>query len=637
MLIAGLLVLLVSHQSVHGQARSLVWNRWDVAITNVDTTQNQFDVLEIYDVRFNGAFRFGSVVIPDDRLESISNFRVTVQGVSLTASCSELPGTFCTSRGADGYTVIYYFPTLVVDQTISIEIAYTVRGALRIYEGGDQLWWDAIPEEHFGFPILSSTVTVQLPSGFAPREGVDPVVTYGAVGDVRVNGTTITATATNGVGGNEGFSIRVQYPHDADAMPPSWQAAFDERRAFEENVQPLYNIGLPALSLLIVIGGSIAVWSRYLSRGRDPQVAVVPEYLAEPPSALSPGLVGTLLDERADVRDVIAVIMDLARRGYIVIEETRETGFLGIVNTRFVFKKTGRGMEDLQDFERLIHQRLFDGRDERTMESLRNRFYAHLPVIQNALYDAVVAEGLFDRSPADVRNLWGMGGAVLCILGFGGLFLGFGLLDTISPFIVCVPISLGMLGLLTLAFGSFMPAKTEKGAMEAAKWRAFAVYMRNLERYSAIEESAALLSEYIPYAIAFNMSSAWLARFRQAATLDVPPWYYPTYLGGPFRRGYIPGSPVPRMGDSGQRLPGELVHADDGRGFSPDELSRSLAAGMNSMASSIESMLNSAARAMTSQPQSSGSSGRWSSGGGSFSGGGSRGGGGSGGGSRGFG
>ena len=83
--------------------------------------------------------------------------------------------------------------------------------------GGDQLWWIAIPSEHYGFPIGSSTITVKLPAGFAPREGVDPVVTYGAPGDVQVNGTTVVAKATRQIGGNEAFEIRVQYPHDPNA------------------------------------------------------------------------------------------------------------------------------------------------------------------------------------------------------------------------------------------------------------------------------------------------------------------------------------------------------------------------------------------------------------------------------------
>lgn len=637
MILLSLLLALSLQQVAEAQDRSLVWERWDVEITNVDTAGNRFDVREVYDVRFDGAFRFGSAVIPADNLESISNVSVSVNGQPLRSSCSQQAGTFCFDWNADEYSITYNFPQIVVDERVNIEIAYSVSGALRVYEGGDQLWWDAIPEEHFGFPILRSTVTVTLPQGFASREGIDPIETYGAAGDVAVNGTTVIATAVNGVGGDEGFSVRIQYPHDARATPPSWQSGFDERRAFEENVQPLYNLGLPILGLLIALGGSLVVILRYVSRGRDPQVSsVVPEYLAEPPSDLSPGVVGALLDERVDVRDVIAVVMDLARRGYIVIEETRTSGFLGIVSSTFTFKRTDKALDELQQFEKLVMQRIFDTKDERTLESLRNRFYTSIPEIQRSMYAALVEEDLFAHSPASVRTGWATAGSTLLILAFGGFFVGSGLIDSTSPAILCIPVSLGLVGLVMLSFGTHMPAKTERGALEAAKWRAFRTYMRNLEGYASMQKASDLLASFIPYAIAFNMSNVWLARFREVPVAQIPPWYYPTYLGGPYGRSYVPGTPMRPHGDVGRGLPGEIVRADNG-GFSMDTMSRGLAESMNSMASGLESMINSAARVMTSQPQASGSSGRWSSGGGSFSGGGFRGGGGSGGGSRGFG
>lgn len=636
LLLTLLLTVLLPQVSV-AQDRSLVWERWDVEIVSVDTGNNRFDVREVYDIRFDGAFRFGSAVIPANNLESISNVSVSVNGQVLRSSCSQQAGTVCFDQNADEYSITYNFPQIVVDERVNIEISYTVSGALRIYEGGDQLWWDAIPEEHFGFPILRSNVMVTLPTGFAPREGIDPIETYGAVSVVAVNGTTVTATAVNGVGADEGFSVRLQYPHDARATSPTWQSSFDERRAFEENVQPLYNLGLPLLGLVLALGGSLFVILRYVSRGRDPQItSVVPEYLAEPPSDLSPGVVGALLDERVDVRDVIAVVMDLARRGYMVIEETRTNGFLGIISSTFTFKRTDKALEGLRQFEQLVMQRVFDTKDERTLESLRNRFYVSIPEIQRAMYAALVGEGFFAHSPASVRTSWSTAGSTLLILAFGGFFVGTGLIDSTSPAVLCIPASLGLVGLVMLSFGAHMPAKTEKGALEAVKWRAFSTYMRNLEGYASMQEASDRLANFIPYAIAFNMSNVWLARFREVPVAKIPPWYYPTYLGGPYGRPYIPGTPLRPHVDMGRGLPGEIVRADDG-GFSMDTMSRGLAASMNAMASGLESMINSAARVMTSQPQASGSSGRWSSGGGSFSGGGFRGGGGSGGGSRGFG
>src|SRR5215211_4775923 len=89
--------------------RTVFWQRWDVEITNVLTSRNQFDVTEIYDVQFGGTFRFGSAVIPTDRLDSITNVRVSEGGRQMRETCSGQLGTFCLDEDSDGLSITYYF------------------------------------------------------------------------------------------------------------------------------------------------------------------------------------------------------------------------------------------------------------------------------------------------------------------------------------------------------------------------------------------------------------------------------------------------------------------------------------------------------------------------------------------------
>src|SRR5687767_15026841 len=91
------------------QSRSVFWRQWDVRIDNVDTTDNSFDVAELYTIDFSGTFQFGSVAIPYTNLEDITNIQVYQNGQSLRASCSEQPGTFCVSNNNDELSIIYYF------------------------------------------------------------------------------------------------------------------------------------------------------------------------------------------------------------------------------------------------------------------------------------------------------------------------------------------------------------------------------------------------------------------------------------------------------------------------------------------------------------------------------------------------
>ena len=68
----------------------------------------------------------------------------------------------------------------------------------------------------------------------------------------------------------------------------------------------------------ITLAACLAGW---YFRGRDlpGRGAIVVNY--EPPDGLGPAEVGTLVDERVDLRDISAVIIDLAVRGYLKIEE----------------------------------------------------------------------------------------------------------------------------------------------------------------------------------------------------------------------------------------------------------------------------------------------------------------------------
>jgi hypothetical protein len=55
----------------------------------------------------------------------------------------------------------------------------------------------------------------------------------------------------------------------------------------------------------------------------------VPEYITDPPDTLPAGVVGTLVDEHADVKDIVATIFDLAERGAIRMEEKTKPWLAG--------------------------------------------------------------------------------------------------------------------------------------------------------------------------------------------------------------------------------------------------------------------------------------------------------------------
>ncbi len=633
--IFAVLLLLGVSVAVAQDNRTVEWKQWDVVIDNTDTTNNVFNVVESYNIQFTGTFHFGSRVIPVTQVNSIDNVQVSENGQQMDQNCSEEPGTYCLEDTSDGLSITYYFFRTISNSSETFQISYTVNGGLLVYSGGDQLDWFAVAPDHSGFPIDSSTVTVKLPAAYAPRPNVDHAVTYGAAANVDVNGSTVTAKTTNGIGGDQSFEIRVQYPHDPNAHVASWQAGYDQQAAFSNNVLPILTIVLIAVSLLIAIGGSLFLYSLYLRKGRDPNIGPVPTYLSEPPSDLPPAIVGTLVDERADPRDAISTIIDLAHRGYLAIEESQNEGVFGLGrSSTFTFKRSDKPLEGLRDFEQTLMNRLFGmNRLERTMDSLRNTFYTVITQMQGQLYNDLVKEELFATNPDSTRTMWSAIGVIILALAGVSAFALFGLADRYSYVIILPSVALGVVGVVAFIIGPAMPAKTRKGAEEAAKWKAFYEYLRHLDKYAQVENVSDQFERYLPYAVAFGLDKSWIHLFSQVSSMPIPYWYYPTYIG-PYRGGYIAGSPMRSFGAPMPGIPGNLAHAGAG-GVSLDRMSGNLSGGLESISNGLSHMLDSASAVMTSRPQSasSGSSGSWRGGGGGgwsggFSGGGHGGGGG---------
>lgn len=603
--------------------RSLRWDRYDVTVDEIETAANRFRVTENYLITVEtGPFSFGFAEIPQGRLDRIADVVVYENRSPLQASCSGAAGTYCARSEGDNFTIQYYFTRpMQSGERREFTIRYTVYGALRSYEKGDQLYWIAVPGD-LSFPVLSSTVRVIMPADRPP----ELVAGYPDSWVQTVEGNTITWQSPGRLPRGQSFEARVQYAHDPLMKKPGWQSAYDREQAYKDKWQPIVTLLLLVFTVLFTLGGVLFVVTRYLSRGRDPEALVVPEYLTDPPSDVRPGVVGVLLDERADMKDIMATLIDLARRGYVVIEQEERGGLAGMFGgSEFTFHRTGEIAADLLPFEQSLLRGLFPGnREKTTLSQLRTKFYTHIPTIKRQLYDELVRQGYFKRSPETTRALWTWGGVAVVVIAVVAFWLS--LAGTlISPLIMCPPLGLGLVGLSAAVAGQFMPAKTVRGAQEAARWRAFRRYLENLERYGGVEGAAEKFEVALPYAIAFGIEHELVRKLTPALTA-MPGWYFPTYLGGPWDGGYRPGQPVRPLGRPLSGGPGGFSLGGPG-GLA--DMNRSFTDGLNAMSSGLTRMLNDASRVMSSRPQSSGSRG--------FSGGGGGGGGGSGGGSRGFG
>ncbi|MBI3912733.1 MAG: DUF2207 domain-containing protein, partial [Chloroflexi bacterium] len=589
------------------QSRSVTVPRRDIEIQIQPNGDVNFN--ETWQVQFSGSppftFAFRGILL--QRVDSITNFLVSEGGRAYSQSSSESANTFRVYAEEGQQFVRWYFPP-TTNQTRTFNLQYTLRGALRIYDGGDQLWWKVIEEDR-AYTIQNSTTTVRLPAEFPTDQILAAVTTGKGEASIR-DGKTIVFISSNLTPAQE-LEIRVQFPHGVvTASAPSWQNLEDNK--------PIFDLGFLFISIIIAVLGPLLLYLLWYVKGRDPATAQIAQ-TSKPPTDLPPALAGALIDERAELKEIIATLVDLARRGVLKMVEKPVQGILGIGGGfDFAFQRTGSA-ENLRGYERTLLDQLFGNDSSTDLSDLREKFYTAIPDLQKQIYAEAVKQGYFPGNPSSTRRIYaGLGCGALVIAGACGFLISAALAD-VSNLALCPAFALGISAIGLIVLSPFMPRRTPKGATESAKWLAFKRYLESIEKFTKLDQAKELFDQYLPYAIAFGLERSYVSKFAQVGT-PAPAWYETPYypgMGFPSRRGFA--------GDTGDQMSGGGSAgggASSQRGSSLDQMAGGAFRGLDSMTTGFFAMLNTTASTFTSTPSSSGSSG-----GGGFSGGGGGGGG----------
>lgn len=646
-------------------AKSVEWSEFDVGITLLSDGRLAISEYQVIDFE-GGPFTAGSRNIPIGKVDGISDVRVSeiVDGQKLpyaqVGSFNREPGTFTVNQTSSEMLINWGFSS-TTDASRTFEITYLVEGAVRNYPNEDpanqQIWWTAISSELTETaPVLESTTTITLP------QPVDPADVVAGTENLPIEPTTTddqtwTWYATD-LRNGEDLTVRIQFPPMVDVATPTWQSRDDEQRAQDEaNEQrgAIYNLGFLALGGLGLIVGGMALYGLWYTKGRDPKVGPVATFLAHPPGDLPPGAVGVLLDETADQRDVVATLVDLGNRNVIKLQESKSDGFLGLGSSSDYEITLVEVPENIRPFEKTLLVSLFGAELEQgktvKMSEVGPRFQSSSDTIKSQLYDEVVERGFFEVAPHDVRGRYrsiGIGALILAVL-LGCIGISF--FSTSAPLVWFPVIVLFVLAVILIVISSRMPKKTQLGAEEAAKYRAFRTYLADIDKYENIDAKNDIFQQYLPYAIAFGLEEDYTRKFAQAGS-TTPSWYEPVpgewAPGTPRGRGGW-GGPVVIWGNSpfgGSDWGGSGGSGSSGGGGNvnvPDlqDMSDSASRNLSNSSNSLFGMLAAAGAAFAASSSSGGGRGGSFGGGGGFGGGfsgggGFGGGGGSGGGGGGF-
>ncbi|HEX6588213.1 MAG TPA: DUF2207 domain-containing protein [Longimicrobiales bacterium] len=507
-------------------ARTICYSR--IEAEYAVSRRGHVDVTERYTVRFNGDWngitreliaRATAHDFRDDRVReddpdrSFRHVDIDVRGAT---DASGTPLRVEEERSGDDIQLRIWVPD-ARDAERTVVLRYRIHEGVTFFAKHDEFYWNVLGTTSTA-PVARMDVHVLPPMGAA---GVRAIANAGAFGtqsgnaDVQASAERITATSLIPLGPGLGFTIVAGWDAGVVDRPGPLERALDA-------IARWWGLVLPLVSLVLM-------WKLWQRRGRDPaMLPIVTQY--EPPAELTPGEVGTLLDERADMRDVTATLVDLAVQGRMRIEEVEGTKVFGMEfgeDYRFVDTAPGVSARPTKRHEALLHAALFEGAGSRELSDLKNEFYRDLPGIREAMLDALVDSGVYVSRPDRTRALWAVGAFVIGFALFGLLaFTGAGHITLIVvPPLAALPV---------LVFGWLMPRRTVKGTRTIERLRGFREFLTRVDgdRLRRMNVDPSSFERMLPYAMAFGVEQKWAEAFEGLA--QQPPQWYRARHGGTF-------------------------------------------------------------------------------------------------------
>ena len=342
-------VLLVA---LPASARQIIIKNFDEQVTV--HRNSSIDVVENIETQFIGANWHGIYRTIPVQYTDPEGFNYTLFIANITAHESG-GGSLRIEQSHEGrYLKLKIYVPNADDSTHTVVLQYQVLDALRFFTDHDELYWNVTGQE-WQAPIEAASARVELPEGAA---GVKAVAYSGVFGartqdaNVNIKDNVIQVATTHPLGYRQGLTVVVGFDKGLVHEPTAGQKI----SLFLRSNWPL---------LLFPIASFLIMFWLWWTRGRDPERdAITVQY--DPPDQLTPAECGTLVDDEVNMRDITATLVDLAVKGYIVIEEKDQSGLLGLTHHRdyvFHLKKSPDQWQNARPHERAMLGGLFYGGD----------------------------------------------------------------------------------------------------------------------------------------------------------------------------------------------------------------------------------------------------------------------------------
>ena len=286
-----------------------------------------------------------------------------------------------TTSSEDGYKVIKIGNSQnVVTGRHNYTIKYKYNLGKDPLKDADELYFNLIGDQ-WDTKIDNISFTIQMPKEFdesllgfssgSTGTANSSNVTY------NVNGNIITGNVNNTLEAGQGVTVRLALPED-----------YFVEESFNFDTYSVCTIIVCAMFVLI----AFILWEKF---GKDDKAIETVEFY--PPEGYNSAEVGFMYKGKANDKSIISLLVYLADKGYLKIEETEEKG---VFTTSKGFKITKvREYDGTNKYEKMFFDGLFKNyRDSVTNSDLYNDFYVTLNKIKTKMNSKENKEKIFKKS-----------------------------------------------------------------------------------------------------------------------------------------------------------------------------------------------------------------------------------------------
>ena len=411
---------------------------------------------------------------------------------------------------SNGYLKLKVTVPGAIDSDKVVNIEYTVSNAVKFFEDHDEFYWNVTGNDS-PLPILYAAADTFFPTGTAGSlraQAFSGVFGSREAAKASVQGAVASAETNGPLPMHGGLTVDVYIPkgilHEPGALTKLiWFARSN----------PILALPVWAFAVMFTLW-----WLK--GRDPDPGMSVAPMY--EPPENMRPAEVGTLIDDAVNPRDITAIMVDLAVRGYLKITEVQHKGLLfSSKDYQLDLLKDRASWSDASDYERAMLDQIFAGGKTTLLSDLKNHFYTVLPTIKGEVMGALKSKGMYSVDPDSAAGLWVIGG-ILIIAPFAFLqWTGFtDFTDSPVPGVICGVIAL----LILILFGRQLTATSLKGAKTRVQILGFQEFMNRVDADRLKRMPPDTFEKFLPYAMALGVEHRWAKAF-EGIIQNPPTWY----------------------------------------------------------------------------------------------------------------